>query len=346
MGRQQIKVKNKKKRNRRVFWFLVFPILLIASGAITYGVHIYSKAADMMGNSYEDARGGKSDLREKKVDPKIDNVSILFIGIDDSEKRSEGDNTRSDALLLATLNEKQKSVKLLSIPRDSYVYIDEVGYSTKINHAHKYGGPKATIETVENLLDIPVDYYVRVDFEAFMQIIDALDGVEIDVPFAFSEQDSKDRANAISLEPGLQTLDGEEALAFARTRHMDNDIERGKRQQEVIKAISKKAASGAILPKLGQIIDAIGANMKTNMTFDEIKAFADYGITRNLSIETLTIDGKDSYIPNSSGQNVYYWELDDESVAETKLALKQHLGLEPASDTTHNVANPASNEEE
>ncbi len=346
MGRQQIKVSNKKIRNRRIFWFLIFPILLVAAGAISYGVHIYTKAEDMMANSYQDDRDGKSELRDKKVDPKIDNVSILFIGIDESAKRSQGENTRSDALLLATLNEKQKSVNLLSIPRDTYAYIDEVGYSTKINHAHKFGGPKATIETVENLLDIPVDYYVRVDFEAFMEIIDALDGVEIDVPFAFSEQDSKDRANAISLEAGLQTLDGEEALAFARTRKMDNDIERGKRQQEVIKAIAKKAASGTAIPKFGQIIDAIGNNMKTNMTFDEIKAFADYGISGNLSINTMTLDGYDAYIPNSAGNNVYYWQLDEEALTETTLALRQHLGLEPATDVTNNVAEPAPNEGE
>src|SRR5690606_41978024 len=102
----------------------------------------------------------------------------------------QGTNTRSDALLLATLNEKEKSVKLLSIPRDSYVYIDEVGYSTKINHAHSYGEPKATIETVEDLLEIPVDYYVRLDFEAFMHIVDALNGIEVEVPYKFTEQES------------------------------------------------------------------------------------------------------------------------------------------------------------
>ncbi|MBS4218952.1 LCP family protein [Bacillus sp. FJAT-49711] len=344
MGRQQLKVNKKKRSRKRIFWFLVFPILLIASLGISYGVHLYIKAENMMANSYHDDRDGKSDLREKKVNPKIDNVSILFIGIDDSEKRSQGDNTRSDALLLATLNEKEKSVKLLSIPRDSYVYIDEVGYSTKINHAHSYGGPKATIETVENLLDIPVDYYVRVDFEAFMEIVNALGGIDIDVPFAFSEQNSKDKAGAISLEPGMQTLDGEEALAFARTRKIDNDIERGKRQQEVMKAIVKKAASGTSVVKYGQVIDAIGSNMKTDMSFDEIKALIDYGIASNLTIDTMTLEGFDSYIPNSSGKNVYYWQLDEDALAQTKAALKQHLDV-ASTTATNNVANPSSDTE-
>ncbi|MBS4200655.1 LCP family protein [Bacillus sp. FJAT-49732] len=345
MGRQQIKISKKKRSRKRIFWFLVFPILLIASLGISYGVHLYIKAENMMAESFHDDREGKSDLREKKVDPKIDNVSILFIGIDESEKRSQGDNTRSDALLLATLNEKEKSVKLLSIPRDTYVYIDEVGYSTKINHAHRYGGPKATIETVENLLDIPVDYYVRVDFEAFMEIVNALGGIDVDVPYDFTEQDSKDKAGAISLEAGMQTLDGEQALALARTRKKDNDIERGKRQQEIMKAIVKKAASGTSVIKYGQVIDAIGSNMKTDMTFDEIKAFIDYGIASHLTIDTMTIEGFDSYIPNSKGVNVYYWQLDEDALAQTKASLKQHLGITSTS-VTNNVANPSTTQEQ
>ncbi|MEK3888468.1 LCP family protein [Bacillus sp. FSL K6-3431] len=328
MGRQQYtKVKRKKKNRGRIFWFIIFPILLVAGIGLSYGSYLFKKAETMMGDSYYEDRDGKSDLRDKKVNPKIDNVSILFIGIDESAKRSQGDNTRSDALMLATLNEKEKSVKLVTIPRDSYVYIREVGYSTKINHAHSFGGPKATIETVEDLLDIPVDYYVRLDFEAFMEIVDALGGINIDVPYAFSEQNSKDKANAISLEAGMQKLDGEEALALARTRKLDNDIERGKRQQEIMKAILKQAASTTSVLKYGQVIDAIGPNMRTNMTFDEIKAFVDYGISGNLNIETLTISGDDAYIPNSSGKNVYYWQLNDASLEELKATLKQHLDV-------------------
>lgn len=325
MGRQQFT--KKKRRRSRIFWFIIFPILLVSSIGLSYGTYLFKKAESMMGDSYYEDRDGKSNLRDKKVNPNIDNVSILFIGIDESSKRSQGDNTRSDALMLATLNEKEKSVKLVTIPRDSYVFIREVGYSTKINHAHSFGGPKATIETVEDLLDIPVDYYVRLDFEAFMEIVDALGGINIDVPYTFSEQDSKDKANAITLEEGMQKLNGEEALALARTRKLDSDIERGKRQQEIMKAIMKKAASGTSVLKYGQVIDAIGSNMRTNMTFDEIKAFIDYGVSGNLDIETMTIAGEDVYIPNSSGKRVYYWQLDDTSLEEIKSSLKQHLDV-------------------
>lgn len=342
MGRHNSTVRKKRVRKRRIFWFAIFPILLVAALSASYGTYLYKKAEGMMGNAFFDDRG-KSDLRDKKVNPHIDNVSILFIGIDESKKRGFSDNARSDALMLATLNEKEKSVKLLTIPRDSYVYIKEVGYNTKINHAHSYGGPRATIETVEDLLDIPVDYYVRLDFEAFMAVVDALGGIEVDVPYAFSEQNSKDKAGAISLEAGVQELNGEEALALARTRKLDNDIERGKRQQEIMKAIAKKAASSASVSKYGKVIDAIGDNMRTDMTFEEVKAFIDYAVAGNLNIETYTLEGQDARIMNSQGQNIYYWQLDEQSLTEVKGKLQAHLGLASEGEVKE-WANPASQE--
>ncbi|MFD1706492.1 LCP family protein [Siminovitchia sediminis] len=342
MGRHNQSIMKKKKRRRRIFWFAVFPILLLAAVGATYGTYLYIKAENMFDSAFFDDRG-KSDLRDKKVNPNIDNVSILFIGVDESEKRGNQGNSRSDALMLATLNEKEKSVKLLTIPRDSYVYIDEVGYYTKINHAHSFGGPRATIKTVEDLLEIPVDYYVRLDFEAFVAVVDALGGIEVDVPYTFNELNSKDKSDAISLEEGLQTLNGEEALALARTRRLDNDIERGKRQQEIMKAIARKAASGSALPKYAKVIDAIGENMRTDMTFDEMKALIDYGVAGDLTIETYTLEGDDTRIMNSQGQNVYYWQLDEENLAQVKNELRSHLGLSTF-DTNTEVANPAMQE--
>lgn len=321
MERHTRKINKQRVRRKRIFWFVIFPILLFAGTGLSYGTYLYKKAAMTMDASYKEIEGREngSNLRDDKVNPQMDNVSILFIGIDDSEGRSFGENSRSDALMLATLNEKAKTVKLVSIPRDSYVYIDKVGYKTRINHAHAYGGPKATIETVEELLDIPVDYYVRMDFQAFMEVVDALGGVEVDVPFAISEQDSKDRAGAINLKKGLQTLDGEQALAFARTRHIDNDIERGKRQQEIMKSVMKKATKVQSVLKYGKVIDAVGSNMKTNMTFDEMKSLVDYGVSGNLSVETFTLKGTDS----TGGP--YYWHLDEQALEELKLELKNHL---------------------
>ncbi|MDY0404741.1 LCP family protein [Virgibacillus sp. 179-BFC.A HS] len=276
-SRHQPGVKSVKKRKlrKRVF-FILIPLLVFLS-AFSYATYLYIKADSVFSESYEDDGRAKSNLREKEVDPDFDNVSILIMGIDESEKRNNAKDARTDSMMVATLNKDDKSVKLLSIPRDSYVYIPEVGYETKINHAHKYGGSKAAMETVENLLHIPIDYYVKVNFEAFMDVVDAIDGVEVDVPFEMVEQDSKDKADTIHLMPGKQTLNGEEALAFARTRHYDNDIERGKRQQEVLKAAVHKAASLKSVLKFDNIIEAVGKNMTTNMTFSEMKSFISYG---------------------------------------------------------------------
>src|SRR5690606_21377009 len=108
------------------------------------------------------------------------------------------------------------------------VYIPEVGYNDKINHAHAFGGPKATIETVEQLLDVPVDYYVKLNFHAFTEVVDVIGGITAEVPYELWESDSNDKKNAIHLLPGEQLLNGEQALALARTRKYDSDIERGK----------------------------------------------------------------------------------------------------------------------
>jgi len=258
------------------------------------------------------------------VDPKYDNVSVLVMGVDSSDVRKNASDARTDTLMVATLNKEEKSVQLLSIPRDSYVYIPEVGYETKINHAHAYGGTKATIDTVENLLDIPIDYYVKVNFEAFIDVVDAIDGIKIDVPYDFKEQDSKDKANAIQLSEGIQDLNGEEALALARTRKLDNDIERGKRQQEIIKAIIDKSISLSSVLKYDNIMEAVGENMTTNMTFTEMKSFIAYGTNgTELDIKTLTLDGIDS-----QPGNAYYWELDENSLLETQEKLKKHLDID------------------
>lgn len=328
--RQKVSFERKKKRKKRIALFIILPIVLLGFATAAFGTHLYSQFKKTVAGSYEEIEGrDKSPIRDNAVKIDKDHFSMLIIGVDDSEKRGFGENSRSDALLLVTVNQNDHTAKLLSIPRDSLVYIPEVDYETRINHAHAFGGPKATIETVENLLDIPVDYYVRVNFQAFLEVIDALGGIEIDVPFAITEQDSNDRADAINLQPGLQTLNGEEALAFARTRHIDNDIERGKRQQEVIKAVIQKAASLKSISKLDDVFEAVGTNMKTNLTFDEIKYLAEFGIKNRISIDSLTLKGSDSTI-----NGAYYYQLDQQALDELKTELQTHLEMNSTSQQT------------
>ncbi|WP_067730220.1 LCP family protein [Oceanobacillus damuensis] len=316
-------VKRRKRKLRRRVYYILIPVMIAFLAVLSYGAYLYIKADTVLSNSYKDDGREKSDLREEVVNPTEDNVSILIMGVDASNIRNNENDSRTDTLMVATLNIKDKSVKLLSIPRDSYVYIPEVGYETKINHAHAYGGTKATVETVENLLEIPIDYYVKLNFEAFIDVVDAVDGIEVDVPYELKEQNSSDVAGAVHLFPGLQKLNGEEALALARTRKLDNDIERGKRQQEIIKAVINKAVSAGSILKYDDIIEAVGSNMTTNMTFGEMKGFINYGTAgTNLDIETLTLKGTDS-----QPGGVYYWMLDEVALDVTRALLQGHLEI-------------------
>ncbi|MFA1643315.1 LCP family protein [Chryseomicrobium imtechense] len=325
MNRTQTKKRSKK---RTIIYSILILFGTVAILSATYGVYLTKRAEVAAERSFEALadRANGSELREEEVEPLTDNVSILFVGIDDSEKRSEGqDSSRSDALMVATLNNEEKSIKLVSIPRDSYVYIPEVGYEDKITHAHAYGDTRASIETVEELLDIPIDYYVKMNFNAFIDTVDALGGVNVDVPYDHLELDENDQYT-VELKEGRQLLDGREALALARTRKLDNDIERGKRQQMILEAIIQKAASASSFTRYGDVIDAVGNNMKTDLTFDEMRSFFDYLTKGRPQVETLTLEGYDDMTTGT-----YYWQLDQESLEETSSILQTHLELKPGS---------------
>ncbi len=338
-----MKNKKYKKRSSRTSLIIKVTLLLIASLAIcvtAYGVYLTKQVKHAADSAYENLDGREvSALRESKVEPIKDNVSILFVGVDDSDNRGQGsDHSRSDALVLATLNKKTHTIKMLSIPRDSYVYIPKVGYKDKITHAHAMGGTTTTRDIVEALLDVPIDYYVRMNFNAFIDVVDALGGIEAEVPYALHELDEFDKFT-INLKPGMQHLNGSEALALARTRKQDSDIERGKRQQEILSAIINKVASVGSISKYDDVIEAISKNMKTNMEYDEMKSFLSYltkGVPR---IDTLNLEGTDDM---STG--VYYYQLDPASVKEVKETLQNHLEFDPTSLTKNDTDSDSSKE--
>lgn len=313
------------KRKKIVITILVIIGALLVS-AVGYAAYIYNQANKVVTDAHEDVgrENETSALRDKQVDPVNDHVSVLFIGVD-SHDESANENSRSDALILGTFNKDENNVKLLSIPRDSYVYIPDVGYSTKINHAHAYGGPRATIETVEDFLHVPIDYYVRVNFKAFVDLVESVGGIWYDVPYEISEPNSGNHRDSIHLYPGYQHLNGEEALALARTRKYDNDIERGKRQQEIIKTIVEEATSVSSLFNLDDVIQAIGSNLQTNLTMNEIRGFLSYGVHGNIQIDTVNLEGEGGYM-NDGG---WYFQVDEASRRKVQETLQNHLDLEP-----------------
>ncbi|USG66897.1 LCP family protein [Brevibacillus ruminantium] len=332
-------MKNKPKANqkrRRRMVLLLIPILVLVFVSTGYAIDLYRKAAMMEEKAHQALeRGTVSPIREEPADPLADSFSVLLMGVDGSDVRDSqyGDAIRTDALMLATFNKKDSSVKLLSIPRDSYVYVPVEKKKDKINHAHAFGGVDATVDTVERLLNVPVDYYVKVNFTAFMEIVDALGGVEVDVPISFTEQDSQDRPRAIKLKKGLQTLNGEEALALVRTRKIDSDLERGKRQQLVLESIFKKALTIGSLPKYGALLEALGDNLKTNMHLQDLEAFYQFAKSGSVNIDKLQFKGSNMYL-----NQIYYFKLDEQNVTEISETLQEHLGLKKSSSSRPNAS--------
>ncbi|MDW3037857.1 LCP family protein [Bacillus pacificus] len=334
------KPKKSKKKTKIIISVILF--FLIVGGGYTW--FLVNKASSAVRNAAHDlARGDKSDLRDKVVKPITNNVSVLVMGVDESDVRGKeyGEAIRTDALLLATFNKDSKTVKLLSIPRDTYTYIPVEKKKDKITHAHAYGstkngkdgGPQASIDAVEKLLNVPVDYFVKFNFKSFMKIVDDLGGIEVDVPVEFTEQDSNDNADAIHLKKGVQKLNSEEALALARTRHIDSDAMRGQRQQLVIEAILKKLTSVGSVTKVGNIIDDINGQFVTNLTFDDMLSFYKYG--SDSEIEKLQIQGEDCYMAkgddtcsqSAGGGRTYYYNPDKKELAKVTNDLRTHLGL-------------------
>lgn len=329
---KKMKKQTSKARLAIKIGLLVSLTALLAIAA--YGLSLRNQAEQAVDRAYEAVPATqKSEIRgEAKVEPAKDNVSVLLIGVDDSEARMEG-NSRSDALIVATFNPEEKSVKMLSIPRDSYVYIPKVGYRDRINHAHAFGGTHAAIETVEELLDIPIDYYVKMNFNAFIEVVDAIGGIKVEVPYNRLEKDENDK-NTIQLVKGLQELDGRHALALARTRKADSDIERGKRQQMILQAIIKEMVSVKSITKYGDVIDAVGDNMKTNMTFNEMTSFWEYAKGGMPQIDMINLQGDDDW-----SKGPYYYQLRENELENVRQLLQAHLGLIPDSSSLTDSTN-------
>lgn len=318
-------------RKKKIIITLLVIVGLAFTAIVGYAAYLYNEANYLVSDAHEDIgrENEKSTLRTEDVDPIDDHVSILFIGVDSGEE-IENNKSRSDALLLATFNKDLNTVKLLSIPRDSYVYIPEAGYSTKINHAHAFGGARATVETVEEFLNVPVDYYVRVNFNAFVDLVEAIDGIWYNVPYEISEPNSGNKRDSIHLYPGYQHLNGEETLALARTRKHDSDLQRGRRQQEILMTIADEVLSTSSLLKLDDVMTAVGKNMSTNLKMPEIRGFFSYALDGDIEIDTLNLDGIGDYMDDG----VWYFQVDEESRQEIQEMLRRHLDLEPFVEET------------
>lgn len=331
MGRIEQRVERKKvKRKRRLRTsFIIFLIIFLS--VVGFAVYLTMQTYQAASDSYNDLGGReKSNLRDQAVSISDDPVSVLLMGVEDYS--SGGENGRTDTLMVATFNPKDEKLKLLSIPRDTLVDIAGRGTQDKITHAHVYGGKQMTIETVENFLDIPIDYYAAVNFETFKNIVDILGGITVDVPFDFY-QNSDDRiAEKLRFYEGEMELDGRYALAYARMRKQDprGDIGRNERQQEVVTAIIKESLSLGTITKIDDLAKEFGKNVETNMKVSEGLSFLkEYSDFRTSNIDKLTLETYGDMI-----NGVSYQIADEASLAEVQAELKEHLEIERGSTST------------
>ena len=283
--------------------------------------------------------------------------TILLMGVDSETEGISSSAFNGDSLMLVTFNPTTLSSTILSIPRDTNVPITCFNNNavSKITHAAWYG-EECMIDTIENYTGITIDYYVKVNFKAVVELVDALGGVEIDVPYNFCEQNSnREFGNStVYVEKGLQTLDGEEALAYARNRHPNtaycsskwtnyysDDIVRGQHQQDVVKAILNKLKSVSSLDTVYELLDTISNNMETNMTTSQILSLYNIGkdiiakssgevsdlvSLKKLGLKYTTSSVYDITLKSILSEVIVY----EDSLSEVVSAMKVNLGLEEA----------------
>ena len=254
------RAKTEKRRNR----WLLFSVLGVLVAVLLAGIGIatwYGKSAvDALDNINRDSNLMPTGERPAPVDP-VEGKAPLNMVLMGSDTRG-GERGRSDVLQLLHISGDRQNVFLMSIPRDSYVEIPGRG-KAKINAAYSWGGAALAVETMELLLDVPMDNTVLIDFEGFVNVIDALGGVTV-----VNREESSSRG--FDFPKGEITLSGEEALVFVRERKTlsNGDFGRAARQRDVIKAVLGKLASGGVLSDPGRFREAV-TELGKNFTVDE-----------------------------------------------------------------------------
>lgn len=251
----------------------VLVILLIAA----LGAGIFFAVKMIYKNSInEDFKGGKTDEELVAIDSELTGTRIfdepftmLLLG-SDARADDESMGARTDTNILCRIDPTTNTVSLLSIPRDTQIYIDGAGQN-KFNAAYFYGGVAGTIKAVKDLCGVEVDHYAEIDFEGLVDLIDAVGGIDVEVDEYIDDPDAGD----IIIEEGWQHLDGEAALVFSRSRaYVDGDYTRQANQRKVIMALAYKMLE-APATELAGVIRSSTKFLTTDMSLDDILSVAD-----------------------------------------------------------------------
>ena len=294
----------------------------------------------------EELRGSSADVSKP--------FTVLLMGVDSTTDSIENANSfNGDSLMLITFNPTTLNVTMLNIPRDTYVPISCMNNTeNKITHSATHGA-KCVINTIQNFTGINIDYYAKINFKGLVDLVDAVGGVEVDVPYSFCEQNSKRKwgKNTIYVKKGKQVLNGEQALALARNRKNNakkcgteyskgtrNDFVRGQNQQLVIHGLINKVKKINSIGEVYNILDSISRNLDTNMSRDTILSF--YNVVKDImttkkdkdgelvSIQKLFLAGSDQIIYDErSNLELYNYIPNQSSKNDIINAMKINLGL-------------------
>lgn len=267
-------------------WKWIVSICLILGvctvGYYTYSIYQFAHTISIADDTYY-SPATDNDQAAPVAIPKWDGkepVHILLMGTDTRDADSNG---RSDSMMVATIDPVTKKAYLMSILRDTYVDIPGHG-SSRLNAAYSYGGVELAKETVSNLLGIPIDYYVTIDFEGFKTLVDTIGGVEIDVEKDMNYTDGGDQHRYdIHLTKGLQHLDGTHALQYVRFRHdATSDFTRTERQRKFLTALAAELQSSTSIVKLPSILSSIAPYLHTNLSLTDMIKLSSLGLDINL----------------------------------------------------------------
>ncbi|ANY65383.1 hypothetical protein BBD42_02030 [Paenibacillus sp. BIHB 4019] len=240
--------------------------------------------------------------------------TVLVMGVDERTN----DRGRTDTMIVMGVNPLKHSIFMFNIPRDTRTAIIGHGTTDKINHAYAFGGVEMSKQTVEHFLDYPIDYYIRVNMEGFSKIIDELGGVTVNNPYAFD-------FSGYTFEQGPIQLNGEQALLYSRMRYEDPKGDRGRndRQRAVLKQLISNVFTLYGATQISNLLAELGDNVRTNISFDEMKTFfKEYG-TGIEKVDSIEISGSGTMI-----DKVWYYIVGDQERNRIHELLKKQMSIE------------------
>lgn len=273
---------------------LLLGLVLVLCFSLSWGAHVYFSVQGAVDKTFHaETVHPTAKIAQKKP------ISVLILGVDQGIE-GRHDRGNSDTMILATANPQTKSATLTSLPRDLLVDVrgdkNNKYYMARINSAYEFGGSRGSVLTTQTLLNVPVHYYMEVNMKALSSLVDAVGGVDVQVPFSFKYH--------TKFHKGKMHLNGKEALDYARMRKADpkGDYGRQARQRQIILSIVHEALSIKSLNNYRAILKAFSKNVKTNMSFDDMMGLAiNYRDCAN-HISSDYIHGHDAWIGGAAMQ--------------------------------------------